>query len=160
MQSASLTIGAAARKAGCAVATIRYYEETGLMPEAERRAGGHRLYGDADIARLVFIRRCRELDMPIGRIAALLAISDDGARPCAEALDLTREHLAAVRTRLSELRKLERTLPRSPPNAKRSAATAPRPRAPCSRACAHNDRRTRGSSRKLPICMDPAPPTV
>jgi DNA-binding transcriptional MerR regulator len=110
MQRVALPIGAAARKAGCAVATIRYYEEIGLMPEAERRAGGHRLYDDADIARLVFIRRCRELDMPIGKIAALLDISDDGARPCAEALDLTREHLAAVRARLSELRKLERTL--------------------------------------------------
>jgi len=80
------------------------------MPEAERRSGGHRLYSEDDVARLVFIRRCRELDMGIEKIAALLKISDDGARPCAEALDLTREHLAAVRSRLQELRALERTL--------------------------------------------------
>lgn len=108
--SAAMTIGAAARRAGCPVATVRYYEDIGLMPEAERRPGGHRLYDETDIARLVFIRRCRELDMPIEKISALLAISDDGARPCSEALDLTHEHLAAVRTRLKELRELERVL--------------------------------------------------
>lgn len=106
----ALTIGGAARAAGCPVATVRYYEEIGLMPPAERRASGHRLYDETDVARLVFIRRCRELDMPIEKISALLAISDDGSRPCNEALDLTNEHLAAVRTRLEELRELERTL--------------------------------------------------
>jgi len=105
-----MTIGAAAKRAGCRVATVRYYEEIGLMPEPDRRAGGHRVYSDTDVARLIFIRRCRELDMPIEKIVALLAISDDGARPCVEALDLTNEHLAAVRTRLNELRELERTL--------------------------------------------------
>ncbi|MEZ5997008.1 MAG: MerR family transcriptional regulator [Hyphomonadaceae bacterium] len=110
MSSSAMTIGAAAKRAGCPVATVRYYEEIGLMPEAERRPGGHRLYDETDVARLIFIRRCRELDMPIGKIVALLAISDDGARPCAEALDLTHEHLAAVRSRLNELRELERTL--------------------------------------------------
>lgn len=108
--SAALTIGAAARRAGCQAATIRYYEEIGLMPEPDRRSSGHRVYTSADIARLVFIRRCRDLDMPIEKIAALLEISDDGARPCAEALDLTQQHLAAVRARLKELRELERTL--------------------------------------------------
>lgn len=106
----AMTIGAAARRAGCPVATVRYYEEIGLMPEADRRAGGHRVYGETDVARLVFIRRCRELDMPIEKISALLQISDDGARPYAEALDLTNEYLAAVRTRLKELRELERAL--------------------------------------------------
>ncbi len=108
--SGMLTIGAVAKDAGCQVATIRYYEDIGLMPEAERRTGGHRLYNDTDVARLVFIRRCRELDMPIEKIAALLKISDDGARPCAEALQLTHEHLTAVRARLKELRALERVL--------------------------------------------------
>ncbi len=105
-----LAIGAAARMAGCAVATIRYYEEVGLMPRANRATGGGRLFNERDIARLVFIRRCRDLDMPIEKIAQLLAISDDGKRPCAEALDLANEHLTAVRDRIRELRKLERTL--------------------------------------------------
>lgn len=110
MSSTAMTIGAAARRAGCPVATVRYYEEIGLMPPAERRPGGHRLYDQTDVARLIFIRRCRELDMPIEKIVALLKISDDGTRPCSEALDLTNEHLAAVRSRLKELRVLERTL--------------------------------------------------
>lgn len=110
MATRALTIGAAAERAGCPVATVRYYEEIGLMPAAARRPGGHRLYDETDVARLVFIRRCRELDMPIEKISALLAISYDGARRCAEALELTNEHLTAVRARLNELRALERSL--------------------------------------------------
>lgn len=110
MASSAMTIGVAAKRAGCPVATVRYYEEIGLMPRAERRPSGHRLYDETDIARLIFIRSCRELDMPIEKISALLAISDDGARPCSEALELTNEHLSAVRARLKELRDLERTL--------------------------------------------------
>jgi DNA-binding transcriptional MerR regulator len=104
------SIGDAAKSAGCRVATIRYYEDIGLMPKAERGAGGQRVYDETDVARLTFIRRCRDLDMPIEKITALLAISDDGTRPCVEALDLTNEHLSAVRSRMAELRKLERTL--------------------------------------------------
>ncbi len=106
----STTIGGAARRAGCPVATIRYYEEIGLMPVAERGVGGQRVYDDMAITRLTFIRRCRDLDMPIEKITALLTISDDGARPCADALTLTNEHLEAVRSRIRELTDLERTL--------------------------------------------------
>lgn len=80
------------------------------MPEAHRASGGQRTYDDTSIARLVFIRRCRDLDMPIEKIAALLAISDDGQRPCAEALSLTTEHLEAVRARIRDLTALEQTL--------------------------------------------------
>lgn len=104
------TIGGAARRAGCPVATIRYYEEIGIMPIAERGMGGQRVYDDVAIARLTFIRRCRDLDMPIEKITALLTISDDGARPCADALTLTNEHLEVVRSRIRELTDLEQTL--------------------------------------------------
>lgn len=104
------SIGGAARRTGCPVATIRYYEQIGLMPAAERGVGGQRVYDHIAIARLTFIRRCRDLDMPIEKITALLSISDDGERPCAEALTLTNEHLEAVRLRILELTDLERIL--------------------------------------------------
>lgn len=41
-----LTIGALAAQTGCNVATIRYYEEIGLLPKARRGPGGHRVYRD------------------------------------------------------------------------------------------------------------------
>jgi DNA-binding transcriptional MerR regulator len=55
-----MTIGRLAAETRCTVPTIRYYEEIGLLPEADRRAGGHRVYGEGDLRRLTFIRRCRD----------------------------------------------------------------------------------------------------
>ena len=61
-----LTIGALADETRCSIPTIRYYEQVGLMPEANRRPGGHRFYGEPDLKRLTFIRRCRDFGFSIG----------------------------------------------------------------------------------------------
>src|SRR5688572_30342497 len=52
--SSDLTIGRLAAETRCSVPTIRYYEEIGLLPEASRRASGHRVYSAGDLRRLTF----------------------------------------------------------------------------------------------------------
>ena len=55
-------IGEVAERAGVTTRTIRYYEELGLLDKAgERTKGTHRLYTDADIARLQELIRLRDL---------------------------------------------------------------------------------------------------
>jgi DNA-binding transcriptional MerR regulator len=57
-----LRIGELARRVGTTTRTIRYYEELGLLGETtSRRAGGHRSYGEADVAHLAELIRLREL---------------------------------------------------------------------------------------------------
>ena len=63
-----LTIGKLSKTAGVKVPTIRYYEEIGLLPEAERSAGNQRLYGTATMDRLTFIRHARELGFTLEAI--------------------------------------------------------------------------------------------
>ena len=58
---AEFTIGEVSRRTGCKVETIRYYERAGLMPAPPRSGGGYRLYDQAHLKRLNFIRRGREL---------------------------------------------------------------------------------------------------
>jgi DNA-binding transcriptional MerR regulator len=106
----ALPIGALAERTGCNVPTIRYYEEIGLLPPAARTAGGHRVYSDADLHRLLFIRRCREFGFPIEQVRALLALTDDGDKNCMEARDLAQAHLDVVREKLREMKSLERSL--------------------------------------------------
>jgi len=110
--STTLSIGALARKTGCTVPTIRYYEEIGLLPAAPRTDGGQRHYGDAAARRLAFIRRCREFSFSIEQVRQLVGLVDEPDRPCAEVRDIAAVHLEQVRRKMAELRELEDGLSR------------------------------------------------
>ena len=71
---------------------------------------GRSLYGESDIARLRFVRRCRDLGFSIPDIRTLLDLSAGSDAPCAEVKALGERHLDAVRHRLDELGRLERAL--------------------------------------------------
>jgi MerR family transcriptional regulator, mercuric resistance operon regulatory protein len=91
------------------VETIRYYEREGLLPSAPRTAGGHRVFGEAHLRRLLFIRRSRELGFSGTEVRALLGLVD-GGYTCGQVRDLTLRHLASVRAKIADLRRLEKTL--------------------------------------------------
>lgn len=105
-----MTIGSLARQAGCSVPTVRYYEEIGLLPRAARRNGGHRIYADADLRRLTFIRRCRDLGFAIDQVKDIVSLAEQREQDCTAARDLAAQQLDDVRHKLRELRALERNL--------------------------------------------------
>lgn len=106
------TIGKLAAQAECSVPTIRYYEDIGLLRKPHRNAGGQRIYDQHDLARLGFIRRCRDFQFSVEQIRELAGMLDNPARDCGDAKDLADRHLATVRGKLIELRKLEAELAR------------------------------------------------
>ena len=103
-------IGAASTMSGVNIETIRYYEREGIVPRTARTPAGHRVYGDADIARLRFVKRCRDLGFPIPDIRTLLDLSAGSDAPCADVKALGERHLHGVRRKLEELGRLERAL--------------------------------------------------
>jgi DNA-binding transcriptional MerR regulator len=106
----TLKIGALAKQTGTNAPTIRYYEEIGLLRSAGRQAGNQRVYSDADVKSLTFIRRCREFGFSIDQVRSLVALVQDPTSPCVNARDLAQEHLVAVREKLAELKALERSI--------------------------------------------------
>jgi DNA-binding transcriptional MerR regulator len=107
---AKLRIGALAERTGTNAPTIRYYEEIGLLQAADRQVSGQRSYGEEDVKRLTFIRRCRDFGFSIDQARALVNMVQDHDRPCADARDLASRHLAAVRAKIVELKALETSL--------------------------------------------------
>lgn len=99
-----------AERSGVSKKTIRYYEEIGLLPAAARSDSGYRAYRDSDVGRLVFIRRCRELQIPIKELKKLVRVQTDQEAPCAEVDQIINTQLAKVRARINELRQLEESL--------------------------------------------------
>jgi DNA-binding transcriptional MerR regulator len=74
-------IGEVADAVGLSLRTIRYYEETGLVPPSGRSTGGFRLYTDADIERLRLVKHMKPLDLTIDEMRDLLSTRDRLADP-------------------------------------------------------------------------------
>lgn len=102
--------GELATRTGCHLETIRYYEQTGLMPEPSRTEAGHRVYDSEQERRLKFILRARELGFTIEELKSLLNLVDSNDLKCGEVHDLTYSHIVSIRRKIADLRKLERTL--------------------------------------------------
>jgi MerR family mercuric resistance operon transcriptional regulator len=105
-----LTIGMLSKQTGHKIETIRYYEHMGLLPAPRRTAGGHRLYQQAYVKRLMFIRRTRALGFSVAEVKTFLRLADQRKRPCAEVQALAATHLEDVKGRIADLRAMEQVL--------------------------------------------------
>lgn len=103
-------IGEAARRSGVSAANMRYYEKQGLLRPGSRSDNSYRLYSEADIHRLRFIRLCRAMDMSLDEVRTLLALGRNVPADAHAACHTLDDHLAHVRTRRQELQALEQHL--------------------------------------------------
>lgn len=108
MPADTLTIGQISRAAGVHVETIRYYQGLGLVRAPQRPAQGFRRYGQADVARLRFIKRAQQLGFTLDEVKALLQLED--GQSCRETRLLAENKLALIEQRLSDLTRIRRLL--------------------------------------------------
>ena len=108
--SRALTMGQLAEASGVNLETIRYYERIGVLPPPPRSAGGHRRFGGEHLRRLTFVRRSRELGFTLNEVRALLGLADARNGSCAKARRLGLGHLADIRGKIADLRRMERVL--------------------------------------------------
>ena len=80
------------------------------MPEPRRSAGGYRIYEPGHLKRLTFVRRGRELGFRLDELRGLLRLVDGHAFTCAEVHALAVEHLAEIRRKIADLRRLQRVM--------------------------------------------------
>lgn len=76
-----MQIGGVAERTGLSLRTIRHYEEVGLLPEAQRSAGGFRLYGEGAVSRLLLIKRMKPLDFTLEEMRDLIEVRERLAGP-------------------------------------------------------------------------------
>src|SRR5262245_6519796 len=106
----NLTIGTLSTEAGVATETIHYDERIGILPKPARTAGGHRLFTEEHKQRLIFIRRARELGFSLDQVRALLGLTGGRRLTCAKVKGITEQHIADIRQRVKDLKRLERGL--------------------------------------------------
>lgn len=105
-----MRIGDLAASTGTPVETIRFYEREGVIPAARRSDNNYRVYTAAHVERLAFIRQCRNLDMTLDEVRALLRLRDAPSEDCGEVNALLDAHIGHVTARIRELRTLQRDL--------------------------------------------------
>lgn len=109
-QTDEFSIGILSERSGVNVETIRYYEKIGVMPIPARSAAGYRVYDLDHLRRLHFVRRGRELGFSLDELRGLLDLVDGHAYTCGEVHELAIRHLADIRQKIRDLRRLEKVM--------------------------------------------------
>lgn len=107
-----MTIGGLARETHCKIVTIRFYEQAGLLQAPERSRSNFRIYSTPHIQRLRFIKSCRDLDISLKDIRALLALQNDPTQGCHEVRILLKDHIHQLDQRVTSLLELKDDLAR------------------------------------------------
>lgn len=105
-----MNIGEASKASSVSAKMIRYYEQIGLIPAADRTESGYRAYSQTDVHRLHFIRRARDLGFSVAEITDLLSLWNDKSRHSADVKRLAQEHIAELDRRMEDMRRMAETL--------------------------------------------------
>ncbi len=103
-QSAHMQIGQVAARTELSIRTVRHYDDVGLVTPSVRSAGGFRLYTEADVDRLLVIRRMKPLGFTLAEMKELLTALDvlDDAKSSAAERDNAVQQLRDYRTKTDE----------------------------------------------------------
>jgi DNA-binding transcriptional MerR regulator len=113
MAKGSLSIGEVAARAGVGIDTVRYYERRGVLPPAERRSSGYRVFKPQTVERIIFVKELQTLGFSLDELVALLRLVDTNTASCEsargyavatldridakiKALSITRNQLASI----------------------------------------------------------------
>ena len=105
-----MNIGQAAGESGVSDKMIRYYEQSGMIPPADRTEAGYRTYSAADVHTLRFIRRARDLGFSVAEISELLGLWRDRSRQSADVKRIASAHIGDLRDRIARLEQMAATL--------------------------------------------------
>ena len=105
-----MRIAEAAEACGLSAHTIRFYEKSGMLPEIERGADGHRRFTPALIEWLTLLYWLRETGMPLAQMRRFTALAKAGDAGIAERRQILMEHAAALKAQRATLEKCESVL--------------------------------------------------
>ncbi len=105
-----MRIGEVARRAGVTTSAIRFYEQSGLLPEPARIASGYRDYPPSVVDRIAFVRSGQAVGLTLAQLRQVLQIRDGGEAPCQHVTELIQARIAEIEQRIRDLQHLRRTL--------------------------------------------------
>jgi len=105
MSERPLLIGRLAKLAGVKSDTVRFYERSGLLPKPLRTASAYRVYDDAALKQLRFIKKAQSLGFSLDDVRRILHLQGQGDRTCRAVLAIAEATLEETEIKLRELQK-------------------------------------------------------
>lgn len=110
MEQNGLSPSKLARAADVNIETLRYYEKRGLLPEPPRRPSGYRVYPEATVDRLRFIKGAQTLGFTLDEIRDLLDMRIDTQANRADVRRRAAEKVADIQEKIKALQGMEEAL--------------------------------------------------
>jgi len=105
-----MNIGEAAKTSGVNAKLIRHYESIGIIPKASRSDAGYRVYSDADVNILSFVKRARGLGFSMKEIKKLVGLWRNKSRSSSDVKNLALTHVKDMELKIAELQSMVKTL--------------------------------------------------
>jgi len=105
-----LLIGQLAASAGIKADSVRFYERNGLLPKPQRSASGYRVYDQAAVAQLRFIKKAQSLGFSLDEVRRVLHLRGHGSTTCRSVLAIAEATLEETEIKLARLQNFRDSL--------------------------------------------------
>lgn len=112
MNDKPLLISRLAKLAGVKPDTIRFYERSGLLPKPSRTASGYRVYDDAALNQVRFIRKAQSLGFSLDEIKRIMSLRGRRKETCRCVVSMAEATLSETETKLKEIQRFREALAR------------------------------------------------
>ncbi|MFP7171217.1 MerR family transcriptional regulator [Terribacillus sp. 7520-G] len=110
MSEAYMSIDQASEFSGLPKPTIRYYEQIGLLPYAERKPNGHRIYSKEQLEGMIFLTRLKTTGMKLEEIKRYLDLSNEGPGTIQKRVSILEEQRKRIGNEIKELNEIQKII--------------------------------------------------
>ena len=101
-----MNIGEVSKAANLPTKTVRYYADIGLVEPSSRSETGYRQYDQAELKKLIFIRRARAFGFAVEECRELLSLYEDRQRSSRDVKKITLQRIEEIEAKMAELKLL------------------------------------------------------
>ena len=99
-----------AKKCGVNIEALRYYEKRRLLDPVRRTSSNYRIYSEADIARVRFIKNAQKLGFSLKEVQELIKLRVYKEKSCERAMKKAQVKLEDIETKIKTLNVIKRAL--------------------------------------------------
>ncbi len=100
-----MTIGEAAKKSGLTISAIRYYERKGILKTPDR-ISKNRIYTEADINCLLYLKTLKQIGMPLSEIREYFELKKKENDSTEELYEILMDHKLYVEMKIEEYQEI------------------------------------------------------